>query len=71
MCCDSFSGAFCKVVVHENCCAEMLHTKGARLFFLSRDEADGPGLQIRDLRNSQIGALPKSVLLHCAMIEIN
>ena len=41
----------------------------SKAFFLPHGEADGLGIQGRDLNNSQMDALPKSVLLHCTMIE--
>ena len=40
-------------------------------FFLPCDEADGPGIQRRDLSKSQMGEFPKRVLLYCTMIEIS
>ena len=46
-------------MVQESFCAEILHTKWTGHFFLARDEADGPGLQRRDLSNSQMGTFPK------------
>ena len=42
----------------------------SRAFFLPHDEADGPGLQARDLSYSQKDAPPKSILLHCTMIKL-
>ena len=40
-------------------------------FFLRCFEADGPDLQGRDLSNSQLVGLTKSILLHCALCEIS
>ena len=40
-------------------------------YFLPRDEADGLAIQGRELSNSKMGGLPKSVLLHCVLIEIS
>ena len=42
--------------------------KISRPFCLPHDEADGPGLQGRDLRNSQAYGFP-SELLHYALFE--
>ena len=56
-----------KVVTVQRCYKQ----KKTKFFFPPHNEVDGPGLQVRDLSNSQMGAFPKSLYLHCAMIEIN
>ena len=43
----------------------------SRASFLPCDEADSSGLQERDLRNSQIGAILKNILLDCEIIKIS
>ena len=39
--------------------------------FLHLDESNCPDLQGRDLRNSPVDSLPKSVLMHHALCEIS
>ena len=68
---NGFRGVFCEVIMQGSCCAKVLHTKWAGYYFLPHDEADGPGIQERDLRNSQMGGIPKSVLLHFAVNKIS
>ena len=51
-------------------CRDVVH-KMSKVFLLSSGEADVPGLQKRDLSNSQMGALTKSVLLYCTLCDIS
>ena len=66
-----FNGVFFEVVLQGSFCAEILYIKWAGFLFLPSDEADVPGLQRRDLSNSQMGALCKSIFLHYALFEIS
>ena len=61
---------FCEVVVQRSRCADVVY-KMNRAFILPHDEAGGLSLQGRDLSNSQMGAFPKSILLHYALCEIS
>ena len=68
---NGFSGVFCEVAVVQKVAVQRCCIQNEQGFFLPHDEADGPGLQGRDLNNSQTGALPKSVLLYCVLCEIS
>ena len=46
------------------------YIKNEQDFFLPCDKPDGPGLQKRDLSNSQMSTLLKIKLLFCALFEI-
>ena len=64
------------VVFGIGCSAKVLQCKkwckqDMQVFCLPCDETDGFGLQGRDLSNSFMGGLPKSILLHYASCEIN
>ena len=40
------------------------------VIFIPCDEADDPGLRGKNIKNSHMGELPKSVVLHCVLFEI-
>ena len=65
-----FQWYYFKAIVQSTCCAEFLQIRLAGPFFSPPDKNDDPGFQGRDLGNSQMGILPKSVLLYFELYEI-
>ena len=69
--CDDLSGVFCEVVLHSNIVAmQKCFKQNEQGFFRLCNESDSPGLQGRDLSNSQKGIYPKSILLYCVLYKI-